>query len=453
MALPIFTYAVEYDDHDPDIHREQRVGHAVRNAIAVTAMLALTTLINAAGRVDAQGIAQVWVPPGQFRMGTDEATLTELRRGEVPAWVDRALASESPAHQVQLSQGYWIDRFEVTNAAYQRFIDAGGYRDRTNWSDTGWQWLTSQQGKTLPVACPGTEPQLPRRCITWFEADAYARWRGGRLPTEAEWEYAARGPTSLLYPWGNTFDAARTNVIDSREAVAVGRYANGQSWVGAHDLAGNAMEWVQDWLDGYTSDSARDPTGPANGRIKVEKGGWWGSHSIVARTAYRHYEDPPEYQDHHIGFRIVTHAPAPVAAATLDDVRWLAGCWILEGAPAGSVEQWTAAAGGMMLGVSRTLRAGRAALFEFMRIRATDDGSLQFIAHPQGQAGSAFALIAADGRRVVFEDLSHDFPQRVSYQAIAGDRLLAGIEGILEGALEATEYPLRRATCPPGDKR
>jgi formylglycine-generating enzyme required for sulfatase activity len=89
--------------------------------------------------------------------------------------------------------------------------------------------------------------------------------------------------------------------------MPVGSYPTGASWVGARDMAGNAMEWVADWLDPayYAKSPASDPTGPPTGTIKVEKGGWWGSNPFAARSAYRHYEDPPTYQDHHIGFRVV----------------------------------------------------------------------------------------------------------------------------------------------------
>ena len=87
----------------------------------------------------------------------------------------------------------------------------------------------------------------------------------------------------------------------------VGSFPAGKSWVGAYDMAGNAMEWVQDWLDtDYYKQTVRDnPPGPAAGTIKIEKGGWWGSNQFVARSAYRHFEDPPDYRDGHIGFRIV----------------------------------------------------------------------------------------------------------------------------------------------------
>jgi formylglycine-generating enzyme required for sulfatase activity len=94
--------------------------------------------------------------------------------------------------------------------------------------------------------------------------------------------------------------------LDSRGLEPAGSYPGGASWVGAHDMAGNVMEWVQDWLGNYPAGEAVDPSGPENGKVKVEKGGWWGSNMFVARSAYRHFEDPPDYGDFHIGFRIVT---------------------------------------------------------------------------------------------------------------------------------------------------
>jgi formylglycine-generating enzyme required for sulfatase activity len=259
-------------------------------------------------RVDGFGIAQVWVPAGTFTMGTDAAAIAALTAAEPPPWVVEEFPSEQPAHQVNLTHGYWIDRDEVTNASFAAFKTAGGYTNQALWSDAGWTWLGHRIAGNLPLTCVGDDPTLPRLCITWYEAEAYAAWRGSRLPTEAEWEFAARGPDSPVYPWGETFDPAKANVVDAVGPVPVGGYPAGASWVGALDMSGNAMEWVADWLDPawYAKSPADDPTGPDSGQVKVEKGGWWGSNPFVARSAYRHYEDPPTYQDHHIGFRVVS---------------------------------------------------------------------------------------------------------------------------------------------------
>ena len=262
-----------------------------------------------ATRMDTKGIEQVWVPAGSFLMGTDEATIETLKLQNPPSWAIREFASEMPQHQVQITKGYWIDKYEVTNESFKSFVKDHGYEKQELWSAEGWAWLSKQDKGRLPDNCAGADPNLPRVCVTWYEAEAYARWRGGRLPTEAEWEYAARGPQAVTYPWGNEFDPAKANVVDSKAPMPVGSYPEGASWVGAHDLACNAMEWVQDWLDvNYYKQESNfvDPRGPSMGNIKIEKGGWWGSNLFVSRSAYRHFEDPPTYQDHHIGFRVVT---------------------------------------------------------------------------------------------------------------------------------------------------
>ncbi|MCC7020268.1 MAG: formylglycine-generating enzyme family protein [Ardenticatenales bacterium] len=268
---------------------------------------------DAAGRHDAHGIAQRQVPPGAFRMGTSTEQAAAL---SPPGWAAGELASEQPQHTVRLSKGFWIDTFEVSNAAFQAFVDAGGYRDDALWSADGLKWLGTVHRDELPVDCvPDAPPNHPRVCVTWHEAEAYARWRGGRLPTEAEWELAARGPDARVYPWGDDWDPAKANVVDGTGLTPIGTFPAGASWVGAHDMAGNAMEWVADWLDaGYYAQIVEaanggeivDPTGAATGAIKIEKGGWWDGDPFVARAAYRHFEDGRSYQDHHIGFRVVS---------------------------------------------------------------------------------------------------------------------------------------------------
>jgi formylglycine-generating enzyme required for sulfatase activity len=257
-------------------------------------------------RTDAKGIGQVWVPGGIFRMGSDAGSATP------PTWAIATFASEHPAHEVHLTRGYWIDTTEVTVAAFAAFKEAGGYRDQGNWSVAGWRWLQSMGSATLPAGCLQQAPDEPQVCVTWYEAEAYAHWRGGRLPTEAEWEFAARGPDSRMYPWGGEFDAAKANLDGGTRPVAVGSYPSGASWIGALDMAGNAMEWVGDWWSGtyYAQGVRDDPPGPETGVIKIEKGGWWGppngAGAFVGRAAFRLNEDRPTYQDHHIGFRIVT---------------------------------------------------------------------------------------------------------------------------------------------------
>jgi formylglycine-generating enzyme required for sulfatase activity len=235
-------------------------------------------------------------------MGTDDAGGLDP-----PSWARAELASEQPAHDVELIHGFWIDRYEVANEAFAAYVAAGGYNDIEFWSDDGLAWL-DRQDEALPVECVETGPTHPRVCITWYEAEAYSAWRGGRLPTEAEWEYAARGPDSLVYPWGDSWDPNLANIVDADGTVRIGSYPGGASWIGVEDMTGNVMEWASDWWsdDYYQDEVGVDPAGPDRGTKKVEKGGWWGAVPYVGRTAYRHFEDRPTYQDHHIGFRIVS---------------------------------------------------------------------------------------------------------------------------------------------------
>lgn len=207
-------------------------------------------------RTDSTGIEQVWVPAGSFRMGTSEEEAQDLLALDLPAWIKKELPSEQPQHEVHLTHGYWLDKHEVTNAAFQTFVDAGGYRTLDYWSEAGAKWLSQHQHRSGCLFQKAADKaNYPCVGVNWYEAEAYAKWRGGRLPTEGEWEYAARGPQSLIYPWGNTFDSSKVNVVDSSGLKPVG------------------------------------------------------SNPFVARSAYRHFEDPPDYADQHIGFRIVSPKP------------------------------------------------------------------------------------------------------------------------------------------------
>jgi hypothetical protein len=135
------------------------------------------------------------------------------------------------------------------------------------------------------------------------------------------------------------------------------------------------------------------------------------------------------------------------APAGIDALAWLTGCWASDAGEPGSGEHWTAPAGGTMLGVSRTVRQGKTVEYEFVVIRALDDGRLAYIAHPSGQPAAAFPLQRMAGREVVFENLEHDFPQRVAYRLHDDERLVAWIEGTRDGETRKVEFPMRRSRC------
>jgi hypothetical protein len=127
---------------------------------------------------------------------------------------------------------------------------------------------------------------------------------------------------------------------------------------------------------------------------------------------------------------------------------WLAGCWSAEGAEAGSVEHWLPPAGGTMLGVSRTIKNGATVAHEYMQIR-TVDGKLAFIALPSGQKETTFTLAKLGKGEVTFENPKHDFPQRVIYRSLPGERLMGRIEGVIEGKAKSFDFPMKRTPCDP----
>jgi formylglycine-generating enzyme required for sulfatase activity len=163
------------------------------------------------------------------------------------------------------------------------------------------------------------DPDQPVGCVTWNQAQAYCEWVGGRLPTEAEWEYAARGPDGYRYPWGNSFVGAWLNYCDETcgrprsdtawddgqlYAAQVGHYPDGASWCGALDIAGNVSEWVGDWHGSYDSKWSANPLGPANGHLRVIRGGSWFLTRAETRATWRGELGPGIWFDD-LGFRCV----------------------------------------------------------------------------------------------------------------------------------------------------
>lgn len=144
---------------------------------------------------------------------------------------------------------------------------------------------------------------------------------------------------------------------------------------------------------------------------------------------------------------LLAGAPVPAQTGRIDGLSWLAGCWVAEGAEAGSGEHWMPLAGGTMLGVARTVKGGRTVSWEFMQIREVAAGRVEFVAQPGGQRETTFVLARAGDDEVTFENLQHDFPQRITYRLQPGQRLAARIEGLRNGTLRSLDFPLRRSAC------
>ncbi len=227
-----------------------------------------------AGSSDGCPEGMVQVPAGEFLMGHDNGQY-----------------DEKPQRTIYISL-FCIDRLEVTNLQYRACVDAGVCREGPSSDDQR--------------AGGGDRPAVG---VNWFDADDYCRWRDARLPSEAEWEKAARGPDGRLFPWGREAKGGVANCGQGCEdfysmASPVGCFPDGASPYGVLDMSGNAAEWVADYYrEGYTKTSpARDPQGPDDGLMRVIKGGCFRDHVQVVRLPNRYYKRPYEF-DGTVGFR------------------------------------------------------------------------------------------------------------------------------------------------------
>ena len=249
---------------------------------------------------------RVLVPGGQFVMGTNDR-----------AW---AYDNERPAHEVTVPS-FWLGRAPVTNREYLAFIAGGGYRERRFWSEAGWEWLQTEgahgpanwrlspaqdsqsRGSWRALVFGRLEPLHPNGIVmhvSWFEADAYARWAGGRLPSEAEWEKAAAWDpiqgASQRFPWGNAaWNGTRANT-----------YPEGRSAYGCLQMLGDVWEWTDTWFDrypGFESFPYREYSELFFGRrYRVLRGGSFATRAVVARNTFRNW-DLPERRQIFAGFR------------------------------------------------------------------------------------------------------------------------------------------------------
>jgi formylglycine-generating enzyme required for sulfatase activity len=241
---------------------------------------------------------------------------------------DEGLPLEKPAHQVLLGD-YCIDEFEVTTEKYKACSDAGRCKraGNANWS----AGISDKEKAPLDALCnirdPAARAKHPINCVDWEMAAKYCREQGGRLPTEAEWEFAARGPDGRKYPWGDDSPSAELLNACGKECMAwgakngvkenamydtddgfpntapVGSFPKGASRYGLKDVVGNVWEWVADYYGPYGKDEQKDPKGPASGdEMVIRGGGWNGSEASWVRPTFR-YKAVPGERSYGVGFR------------------------------------------------------------------------------------------------------------------------------------------------------
>ena len=267
------------------------------------ALIAAAPFLGACGRPpenervsEIDGKVMVRIPAGEFLMGTR------------PEDRDSAL-EERPQHTVMLDE-FWIDKTETTNAQYQQCVEAGACRPPERAiSYTRPSYYGDEEFADYPVIW-----------VNWHDAQAYCQWAGKRLPTEAEWEKAARGPEPRRYPWGEEWpDGRRVNMCDINcefddrqididdgfaDTSPVGHYPEGANPFGLLDMAGNVWEWVHDWYadDYYEWTTKENPQGPQYGEERVMRGGAWNMWQIDLRTAARE-KGFPHLTYPNVGFR------------------------------------------------------------------------------------------------------------------------------------------------------
>ncbi|MCW5800040.1 MAG: Serine/threonine-protein kinase pkn1 [Nitrospira sp.] len=300
-----------------------------RLAQALVIGVALFALAPVARALDTQDIIVEWTPEGKALAEQRVATMTfkeemvRIPAGEFIMGSDKktdrvAYRSEFPQRRVYLD-AYEIDKYEVTNLHYLKYILATGKLPQLDWRYDGGNFQESMANH-------------PIMHVSWYDADNYCRWVGKRLPTEAEWEKAARGEDGRLNPWGNqSAGLSRANfgrtglsgpVRDRPERllmypplISVDKYDNAVSPYGLYQTLGNVSEWVNDWYDQdyYKTAPDRNPKGPETGTQKAFRGGGWMDSTTTMRVAMRNGTDPTT-KINWMGFRCARDAKEDTGA-------------------------------------------------------------------------------------------------------------------------------------------
>lgn len=230
----------------------------------------------------------VYIPQGDFIIGSDDIDENSLGK-EFGSRDGKFFENEKPVRKINL-KGFYIDKFEVTNKDYKPFIVKTEHEPPPNWEDG---------------AYPPDHEMHPVNAISWFDAIEYCTWSGKRLPTEEEWEKAARGPDGNRYPWGKVYDGNKAN-LDKGDTVPVGSMPEDKSFYGVYDMGGNLTEWTNSWYLPYPNSTLQSRY--FGEMYKVVRGGagslegHYSLGSIYARNSFREYY-PPSGKGIDVGFR------------------------------------------------------------------------------------------------------------------------------------------------------
>jgi len=246
------------------------------------------------------GTVLVLIPAGPFLMGTREEDVSRLAREH--QWTEDWFEMEIPQREIDLDS-YSISKFAITNDQFSKFLNETGkgeVESESYFFVNDYSLIEMKDGKYNPRSGLGN---LPVNNVSWKGAERYCKWAGLRLPTEAEWEKAARGSDGKEYPWGNeppTEELARFSQwvnwdkLKFRVMLPVDALPNGRSPYGLYHAAGNAWEWCSDWYDDeyYKTGPIKNPKGPESGLGRILRGGSWFTHPVKLRTACRYFMSP-----------------------------------------------------------------------------------------------------------------------------------------------------------------
>jgi formylglycine-generating enzyme required for sulfatase activity len=252
-----------------------------------------TSLAEAPDHIDAFGLPMRLVPAGSFMMGSDaDAAVVQCEQFGIDCEREWFI-NEEPVHEVYLD-AYYIDKYEVTNKFYKACVDASACRPP----------IQSRSFAQEDYYGNSIFDDFPVVFVNWDMAETYCEWRGAKLPTEAQWEKAARGNDGRIFPWGNEIDYKYANFDQIiRDTTMVSQYEKGKSPYGVYDLAGNTLEWVYDWYSEtyYQISSSSNPIGPDQGDGRAVRGGSWFDKDQI-RSAWREGWEPFNNADG-LGFR------------------------------------------------------------------------------------------------------------------------------------------------------